>query len=520
MTYASPHLEPAHAVRTTLRVLTFCLVALLAAPLSPQAAPAQRQGEQAQTVQTSIRLSWPGRSGVRRYRLQLATDEKFEDVVFDRAVEGQQYTVTELPPGTYFWRVATAVAETSSFSKPERVTVGASVAAPASGVLISPEESTGWRVATGEVVRVSAAKLREGAIVDFVGVTSTGKVFAVDGANGLSLWNARAEGAQAATFAPVTVPSRGAAGASVLAGAEGGVRLLRADTGREVWRAKLEGAAASGAVIDSDGDGTNELIVTTRNPAGLYALSVETGRVLASAKLEAEVIGAPVAYAVAGGRGVLLSLASDELQTRGSDLRVSGGLKLDTRLTTAPILVSRGDARVLVVGGERGLIAVQFPEMKVLGQIVSENDPVRGTLASADMDGDGSAEIVLVTRAGRVALVGTNDGNVKWYAEGAAGAESATLADLNGDGVLDVVVPGGDSFALGFSGLDGSMLMRAEEAGSTPKASTGAAPTRTIAVTPSLGGGLLLVGADTAGSGLRAIEVPKGRARAAESRDN
>ena len=86
-------------------------------PGAPQT-PDPRRKPAAQ-LPPSILVRWQGRPGVNRYRLQLATEERFADVVFDRAVEGRQYVVKDLPPGNYFWRVAPAAAETSpSYSRP------------------------------------------------------------------------------------------------------------------------------------------------------------------------------------------------------------------------------------------------------------------------------------------------------------------------------------------------------------------------------------------------------------------
>src|SRR5919205_3748750 len=150
----------------------------------------------------SILVRWQGKPGVNRYRLQLATDEKFEDVVFDQAVEGRQYVVKDLPPGNYYWRVAAAAAETSvSYSQPERVTLGNEQKVAVASVVM-PADATGWRVATGEVAKVAPANLRPGGVVDFVGLGADGRVFAVDGASGISLWTSRYSTAAAAQAAP------------------------------------------------------------------------------------------------------------------------------------------------------------------------------------------------------------------------------------------------------------------------------------------------------------------------------
>src|SRR5438067_1003981 len=71
----------------------------------PSAPQGPQQTPQAQEVTPSILVRWEGKPGVNRYRLQVARDREFQDVVFDQAVEGRQYVVKGLPPGDYFWRV-------------------------------------------------------------------------------------------------------------------------------------------------------------------------------------------------------------------------------------------------------------------------------------------------------------------------------------------------------------------------------------------------------------------------------
>jgi outer membrane protein assembly factor BamB len=470
----------------------------------------------------SILVRWQGKPGVNRYRLQLATDEKFEDVVFDQAVEGRQYVVKDLPPGNYFWRVAPAAAETSiSYSQPERVTLGTEPKV-AVGSVVLPADATGWRVATGEVVKVAPANLRPGGVIDFVGLGADGRVFAVDGASGISLWTSRynttaagqTPSPKAVNFEPLVVgdPLRGA---YVVVATQGGVRALLGDTGRETWRAALEGTAASGVAADLDGDGKQELAVVTEGPEMLYVINPLSGRVLASQKLSGEAVGAPHAFEAGGKRGVLLGMKNGRVEFRGADGQVISEAKIDEDVTTAPLVTHRGEMAFMAVGGNSALWALSVPDLKVLGAIRAEDDSVRGTLASADVDGDGSTEIVMVTKKGRVALVSTDDGTVRWFAEGGESAASAAFADVNGDGVLDVIVPGaGNTFALGFSGRDGSLVMRVEESGKVGEQKAGRR-TRSLVVTPALGGGGWLVGGDPAGTGLRAVELPKGSVKTA-----
>jgi uncharacterized repeat protein (TIGR01451 family) len=64
------------------------------------------------------RITWPKQAGVSRYRLQIASDEGFRDILFDGSVTGNEYMATELAPGRYFWRVASSQVKTGQFSIP------------------------------------------------------------------------------------------------------------------------------------------------------------------------------------------------------------------------------------------------------------------------------------------------------------------------------------------------------------------------------------------------------------------
>lgn len=496
-----------------------------AARKKPEAAKQQpdagKRPPQAREVGPSILIRWQGRPGVERYRLQLATDERFEDIVFDQAVEGRQYVVKGLPPGNYFWRVAAAAAETSvAYSRPERVTLPESGEKVAASSAVLPADAAGWRTATGEVVRLVPAPLRTGRVLDLVGVGADGRVFAVDGASGISLWTARfsptaaggAEGKQN-TLAPLVLTTAQKT-TEVVVATEGGVRALQGETGREEWSARIEGRITGGAAADMDGDGNGEVVVVTEDPAKLYVLNGSSGRLLAQQKLDGDASGAPYPFASGGARGVFLGIRKGRVEFRGADGRLVGEGKVEGEVTTPPVVVTRGEITFLVVGTDNGLWAFSVPDLKALGVIKAEDDSVRGTLAVADVDGDGAPEVVMVTKRGRVALVSTTDGNVRWSNEGAEDAASAAFADVNSDGVLDVIVPGGKDFALAFSGRDGSLVMKIEEGYKLAEAWKGGGTLRTLVVTPSAGGGLMLVGGDPAGVGLRAVELPRGAYKA------
>ena len=74
-----------------------------------------------------VAIQWNKQTGVRRYRLQIAADEDFHDVFFDGLVTGERYVASELPAGSYFWRVASADSNLRHFSPAVRFFVSGGI---------------------------------------------------------------------------------------------------------------------------------------------------------------------------------------------------------------------------------------------------------------------------------------------------------------------------------------------------------------------------------------------------------
>jgi hypothetical protein len=78
----------------------------------------QQAGTRSISFPTSIQ--WTRQKGIKKYRLQIASDETFRSIFFDGRVNGERYTASGLPPGYYYWRVAAADRSTGQFSTPVR----------------------------------------------------------------------------------------------------------------------------------------------------------------------------------------------------------------------------------------------------------------------------------------------------------------------------------------------------------------------------------------------------------------
>jgi outer membrane protein assembly factor BamB len=513
-------------LRLILLPLIFAIVpqadALLLAQTKTQSAAPQ--------TKTSLHLRWPGQPGVLRYRLQLARDEQFNDIVFDRAVFGTEYVVTDLAPGRYFWRFAPAVKETGTYSKPRSIEIAEDARTDTSvGVGTTttvPPVNAGWRTTTGFVAQPMVAHLRSATSFDVVGVNSEGMAYGLDGTNGVALWAARFRpnakrgeptGSNGApVFSPVLIDGRERL-TNVVVAFDGGVRALEGATGRELWRATLANRPIAGMIASPEGGAAKTLLIASDNSSSLTIINPENGQIISEVKLDGAVVAQPALFPLASGNAVIFAVNDGMLDVRNSSGERVRSVKMDTKITTSPLVIKSARGTLVLIGTESGLISLVADDLKPIGRIATEGDAPAGNLAAADLDGDGATEVLMLTRRGRLVAISTTDGKIKWYISGATDAASAAFADLNNDGVLDVLVAAGQDFARGFSGRDGSLLWKAEEeikGGASPTAPT---QFRSL-VTGAFGDGsaAFVVGTDTARSGLRAVGLPKNSVKAAK----
>src|ERR1043165_5245440 len=307
------------------------------------------QAATSRQVKTSLHLVWPGQPGVLRYRLQLALDGEFNNIVFDRAVFGTEYVVTELNPGKYYWRFAPAVKETGTYSKPRLVMITGTPGTDTGEYTVAQPtpkptpkvtaNDIGWRTTTGAVTQPLMAHLRSTTSFDIIGMNSDGMVYGLDGVNGSALWTARFRpnakrgeptgSGGSSTFTPLLIDGRNGL-TNVLVEFGGGVRAIEGATGRELWRTTLANRPVGGGVAQPAGGGGEALLIASEKANLLTVINPENGKVITETKLDASPIMSAAPFTLNKGNAFFFALDGGEL-----DVRASGGervrfIKMDT----------------------------------------------------------------------------------------------------------------------------------------------------------------------------------------------
>lgn len=459
---------------------------------------------------TSVTLRWGARPGVSRYRLQLANDATFIDVVFDRVVSGHEYRLNDLLPGRYYWRVASLHAKRGEFSSAGVIEVPANGEAktPSATPPVASNKATptvtsrgGWYAAIGDVTSSIVAHLRGSSTSEIVAVTTDGRIFALDATRGIALWTARIALTPPSALNTQLIAIRARGGDNILVLAGKGAMLIDGRTGRELWRTTLP-ANAVGAV----GSGTNAFVVDS-SLRKLFVIDPNLGRVISEAALPARAVGNPATINYRGARAVAVALDDGGLHVFDESGKLVIAANAGSPTTTAPLMVRTALGELLLVGTRSGLTALAAEDLRPLGRITLKDDAPRGSLIAQDLDNDGRSEVVMFTERGRVVIVKSDEGRIVWEAD-AGRAESAAFADVNGDRVLDLLLAGREGFAFALSGRDGSVVWKDERASSvTANHAPGVVPRGTLAV-PSVSG-VLIIAPDPNRTGVRAIEFPK-----------
>jgi putative pyrroloquinoline-quinone binding quinoprotein len=472
------------------------------------------------------RIVWVGKAGVKRFRLQIANDKQFNDVMFDGLVAGSEYVARDLDPGHYYWRVAPAESTRRQFLKVAQFEVKPATPdkqpAPLTASPITHAVAPGWFVTTGEIAAPVAAQLRRGADPDFLGVNSEGTVYALDGLRGVALWTARytldaKRGSKPSLpirlFLPLIVDgivSDANSDSLVIVAFQKGLRALESSTGQEFWSTALNGSIVGGLAADVNPKAGPELYLSDERQERLIILDAITGNVQSMSKLSGKPVGAPVLVTAKNSPVLLIPLVAGAIDVRKNDGAHVQTIKLGSAMTTPPIVVETARGLLILVGTTGGLAAFDANSFQPLGRFAIENDYPVGSLSMTDLDGDNKADIaVIITNLGRVANVKLSDGTIQWIVEGFGLANAAAFADMDGDGRPDLLLPGSKSFAVGLSRDDGSKIWESPPTDSSNPGPRSPMRTRRLAAATMKDGRVMIVGNDPSSVGLRAIELPK-----------
>ncbi|XP_072181524.1 uncharacterized protein [Diadema setosum] len=165
---------------------------------------------------------------------------------------------------------------------------------------------------------------------------------------------------------------------------------------------------------------------------------------------------------VVGSALVILNLTSGEV-IRQIPLHLSKkSAPVPAYLLHSPTVVDldgNHDPPEVVMATASGLVvAVDVEGQTRSGFPVRLGEPVSGQISVGDLDGDGNLEIVALHTTGKVTCL-SNHGNKKWSAQiSGTSFPGSRLADLDGDTIMDVIIPSDDGYVWVLSGQTGNPL--------------------------------------------------------------
>jgi hypothetical protein len=196
-------------------------------------------------------------------------------------------------------------------------------------------------------------------------------------------------------------------------------------------------------VLLGNGDGTFQAAVTYRS-GGRHSVSLVVADVNDDGKPDVLVANQCFSQAncAGGGVGVLLGNGNGTFQT---------ALTYNTILrSTSSVAVGdiNGDDRPDIVETSSGIVGVLLGNGDGTFQPVTNLTADGVAVAIADVNGDGKADVLAGNSAGVGVLLGNGDGTFQPesnYTLGGLGGSSIAVADVNGDGKLDVAAMDGES---------------------------------------------------------------------------
>ena len=233
--------------------------------------------------------------------------------------------------------------------------------------------------------------------------------------------------------------------------------LLHAADGTPLWSKKYEGAHQSVMAYDLDGDGKCEILFTVSSPGRLYVLDPTTGGVLrqwdagdwkignSPLIIDADHNGVPDGYVGTRGRKLvrlnLLDLTTIKVRTPwGQCGCYTSALDVDHD-GRWDLFAGSGDDH-----GAKGTIHRYDPlTLQSIWSYKTNDNASSADMVLADIDGDGQVEIIKSVDnyadddAHDAIYAFATDGTMLWKVEGFSGEDSPNVADLDGDGQVEII---------------------------------------------------------------------------------
>ncbi len=317
-----------------------------------------------------------------------------------------------------------------------------------------------WSVpASGNVLSVPAIADFDGDNYgDVVVGDDDGKVYCISGRNGVALWVFKAQDAVQAPISLADVNHDGVPDV-IVGSTDGRLYCLNGKNGHALWSFETKGAIIGPALLkDVNGDGVPDVFVGSAD-GHVYAVSGTDGQLLWKFHTGGRIESA-LAWAWQGNDDVLLVGSADEslycLQPRTGEVlwKVETGkpLLLPPRVED----IDRNGKLVALFptpkgpGDVRTYTAISLAEHNVIG--TSDQFP-----RWLDLSGDGKP-VKLVVDDGGTKCYGIDGTTLLWKSEYMV--VDPYLADVNGDGVLDLIFNNGPDELLCLSGHDGTVIGR------------------------------------------------------------
>jgi len=248
------------------------------------------------------------------------------------------------------------------------------------------------------------------------------------------------------------------------------VSMLSGADGRVIWNVPIEGESQSMAAYDTDGDGTFEIFYSTSDPGKLHLLEPFTGKLLRSLELGDIKLGnSPLIIdgdgkldAYFGTRGkylVRMNVADFSMVRRRPHWVQCGSYTsaIDVEKTGRwALFTGSGDDRIA-----KGVMHRYDPvTLESIWTYPTNDNASSASAVLIDLDGDGRVDVLKsVDNLGKddahdAVYAFTTDGRVLWRVNGFSGEDSPNVADLDGDGTLEIVgmTFGGEVYCLDAKG--------------------------------------------------------------------